>query len=144
MAIGDHMLPPSASGRTTPHLQATVPSCPSNLAIARGEEGDCTGKCLQGVSCSVDVGCSVWPPSAPVDARGNLGAVNLGTWGRDLTLSDGHQQPRWSAVSKHKHGACPMGNELQLCDSGDREDAPLLIIDKDTLPSATTFRYSSP
>jgi hypothetical protein len=128
MATGDGMLPPSAPGRTTPHLQATVPSCPSNLATAGGEEGECAGKCLQGVSGGVDVGYSVWPPSAPVDARGSLGAVDLVTWGHDLTLSDDHQQPRWPAVSKHKHGACPAGNELQLHDSGDREDASVSAI----------------
>jgi hypothetical protein len=35
----EHTLPPSALARTAPHLQAAEPSRPSNLTVARGEEG---------------------------------------------------------------------------------------------------------
>jgi hypothetical protein len=73
-----------------------------------------------------------------------LVAVDLSTQGRDLALSIGHQQPRWPAISKHEHGACPAGDELQLYDSGGREGAPLLVIGEGELPSATTFRYQPP
>jgi hypothetical protein len=72
-----------------------------------------------------------------------LVAVDLGTQGRDLTLSDDHQQSCWSAVSKCERGACPAGDELQLYGSGGREGAPL-IIGKGALLSATTFRYRPP
>jgi hypothetical protein len=40
-----------------------------------------------------------------------LVAVDIGTWGRDLVLSDGHQQSRRPTVSKCKHGAYPAGDE---------------------------------
>jgi hypothetical protein len=73
-----------------------------------------------------------------------LVVVDLGTRGRDLALSDDHQQPRWPAVSKREHGACPVGDELQLYDSGDREGASLLVIGEGALPSATTFHYRLP
>jgi hypothetical protein len=72
-APGGGTLPPSALTRTTPHLQAEAPSRPSNLAAAHGEEGDCTGECLQGVCGGVAASCGAWPPSAPADARGSLG-----------------------------------------------------------------------
>jgi hypothetical protein len=71
-----------------------------------------------------------------------LVTVDLGT--RGVTSPDDHQQPRWPAVSKREHGACPMGDELQLYDSGGRECAPLLVIGKGTLLSAATFCYRLP
>jgi hypothetical protein len=70
--------------------------------------------------------------------------VDLGTRGRDLALSDGHQQPRWAAVSKREHGVCPTGDKLQLYAIDSREDAPFLVINGGALPSATTFRYRLP
>jgi sugar (pentulose or hexulose) kinase len=73
-----------------------------------------------------------------------LVAVDLDTWGHDLVLSDDHQQPRRPAVSKHKHGTYPAGDELQLYGSGSREGALLLVIDEGALPSATTSRYRLP
>jgi hypothetical protein len=72
--------------------------------------------------------------------RAALMAVDLGTWGRDLAQSDDRQQPCWPVVSKCKHGACPVGNELQLC-SGVRKGAPLLVIDEGALLNATTLHY---
>ncbi|XP_023157831.1 translation initiation factor IF-2-like [Zea mays] len=56
-----------------PHLQAEAPSRPSNLEAAHGEEGECAGECLQGVCGGVAASCGAWPPSAPANARGNLG-----------------------------------------------------------------------
>jgi hypothetical protein len=53
-----------------------------------------------------------------------LVAVDLDTRGRDLALSDSHQQPCLPVVSKRKHGACPAGDKLQLYGSGGREGAP--------------------
>ena len=75
--------------------------------------------------------------------KATLVAVDLGTQGRTLALSDGHQQPRQPVVSKCEHGACPTGNKHQLYDSGGREGAPL-VIDKGALLSSTTFRYRLP
>ena len=43
-----------------------------------------------------------------------LVAVDLGTRGRDLALSDDHQQSRWLVVSNHEHGACPAADKLQI------------------------------
>ena len=65
-------------------------------------------------------------------------AVDLGTWGHDLT------QSRRPTISKCEHGVCPVGNELQLYGNGDREGAPLLVIGEGALLSATTFRYRPP
>jgi hypothetical protein len=73
-----------------------------------------------------------------------LVVVDLGTRGRDLALSDDHQQPRWPAVSKREHGACPVSDELQLYGSGGREGVSLLVIGEGALPSATTFHYRPP
>ena len=44
-------LPSGVPTGSAPHLQAATPNrlCSDNLAVARGEEGDCTGECLQGV-----------------------------------------------------------------------------------------------
>jgi hypothetical protein len=72
-----------------------------------------------------------------------LVTVDLDTWGRDLALSDGHQQRRRAIVSKCEHGACPASDELQLYGSDDREGTPL-VIDKGTLLSATTLCYQTP
>jgi len=72
-----------------------------------------------------------------------LVTVDLGTWGRDLALSDGHQQWHQAAISKCEHGTCPAGDELQLYGSGGREGTPL-VIGKGALFSATTFRYRPP
>ena len=81
-AAGGGALPPSApAGTTTPHLQAAASSRPySSSLAAHGEEGDCAGKCLQGVCGGAAAGCGAWPPSAPAAAedaltyaRGDLG-----------------------------------------------------------------------
>jgi hypothetical protein len=56
-----------------------------------------------------------------------LVTVDLGTRGRDLALSDGHQQRRRAAISKCEQGTCPAGDELQLYDSGGKEGTPLVI-----------------
>jgi hypothetical protein len=72
-----------------------------------------------------------------------LVTVDLGTRGRDLTLSDGHQQWHQAAISKCEHDTCPAGDELQLYGSGGREGTHL-VINKDALFSATTFRYRPP
>jgi hypothetical protein len=72
-----------------------------------------------------------------------LVTVDLGTRGRDLALSDGHQQRLRAAISKCKHGTCPAGDELQLYGSGGKESTPL-VIGKGALFSATTFRYRPP
>jgi hypothetical protein len=72
-----------------------------------------------------------------------LVTVDLGTRGRDLALSDGHQQRRRAAISKCEYGACPAGDELQLYDSSGREGAPF-VIGKGALLSASTFRYRPP
>jgi hypothetical protein len=52
----------------------------SSSLAAHGEEGDCAGKCLQGVCGGAAAGCGAWPPSAPAAAedvftyaRGDLG-----------------------------------------------------------------------
>jgi hypothetical protein len=72
-----------------------------------------------------------------------LVTVDLGTRGRDLALSDDHQQWHQAAISKCEHGTCPVGDELQLYDNDGREDTHL-VINKGALFSATTFRYRSP
>jgi hypothetical protein len=72
-----------------------------------------------------------------------LVTVDLGKQGRDLALSDGHQQWHRAAISKCEHGMCPAGDELQLYDSGGREGTHL-VINKGALFSATTFRYRPP
>jgi hypothetical protein len=72
-----------------------------------------------------------------------LVTVDVGTRGRDLALSDDHQQRRRAAVSKCEHGVYPASDELQLYDSGGTEGAPL-VIGKGALLSATTFRYQPP
>jgi hypothetical protein len=74
-----------------------------------------------------------------------LVTVDLGTRGRDLALSDGHQQRHRATISKCEHGMCPAGDELQLYGSGSggKEGTPL-IIDKGALFSATRFRYRPP
>jgi hypothetical protein len=73
----------------------------------------------------------------------SLVTVDLGTRGRDLALSDGHQQRLRAAISKCEHGTCPAGDELQLYGSGSKEGTPL-VIGKGALFSATTFRYRPP
>jgi hypothetical protein len=73
-----------------------------------------------------------------------LVVVDLDTRGCDLALSDGHQQPRWPAVSKREHGACPASDELRLYNIDSREGTPLLVISKGALLNATTFRYRPP
>jgi hypothetical protein len=70
-----------------------------------------------------------------------LVAVDLGTRGRNLALSDGHQHPHRLVVSKCEHGACPAGDTLQLYRSGGWKGAPLLVIGEGALLSTTTFRY---
>jgi hypothetical protein len=72
-----------------------------------------------------------------------LVTVDLDTRGRDLALSDDHQQRRRAAISMCEHGMCPAGDELQLYGSGGREGTPL-VIGKGALVSATTFRYCPP
>jgi hypothetical protein len=72
-----------------------------------------------------------------------LVTVDPGTRGRDLTLSDGHQQWHRATISKFKHGTCPAGDELQLYGSSGREGTHL-VINKGALFSATTFRYRPP
>ena len=72
-----------------------------------------------------------------------LVTADLGTRGHILALSDGHQQWHRAAISKCEHGTCPVGDELQLYDSGGREGTPL-VIGKGALFSATTFRYRPP
>jgi hypothetical protein len=72
-----------------------------------------------------------------------LVTVDLDKRGRDLTLSDGHQQWHQAAISKCEHDTCPTGDELQLYDSGGREGTHL-VINKGALFSATTFRYRPP
>jgi hypothetical protein len=72
-----------------------------------------------------------------------LVTVDLGTRGRDLALSDGHQQRHRAAISKCEHGTCPAGDKLQLYGNGGREGTPL-VIGKGALFSATTFRYRPP
>jgi hypothetical protein len=72
-----------------------------------------------------------------------LVTVDLGTWGRDLALSDDHQQRHWAAISKCEHGTCPAGDKLQLYDSGVKEGTPL-VIGKGALFSVTTFCYRLP
>ena len=72
-----------------------------------------------------------------------LVTVDLGTRGRDLTLSDSHQQRHRVAIFKCEHGTGPTGDELQLYGSGGKEGTPL-VNDKGALFSATTFRYRPP
>jgi hypothetical protein len=72
-----------------------------------------------------------------------LVTVDLGTRGRDLALSDDHQQRLRAAISKCEHGTCPASDELQLYGSGGKEGTPL-VIGKGALFSVTTFRYRSP
>ena len=72
-----------------------------------------------------------------------LVTVDLGTRGRDLTLSDGHQQWHRATISKCEHGTCPAGDELQLYGSSGREITHL-DINKGALFSATTFGYRPP
>jgi hypothetical protein len=89
VAIGGDTLPPSASTRTLPHLQAAAPSRPSNLAAVREEEGDCAGECLQGVYDGVAVARGLLVRRRLQEVRRQalkvaLVAVDLGTRGRDL------------------------------------------------------------
>jgi hypothetical protein len=72
-----------------------------------------------------------------------LVAVDLGTRGRDLALSNGHQQLHRAAISKCEHGTCPVGDELQLYGNGGKEGTPL-VIGMGALFSATTFCYRPP
>jgi hypothetical protein len=72
-----------------------------------------------------------------------LVTVDLGTRGRDLALSDDHQQRHQAAIPKCEHGTCPAGDELQLYGSGGKKGTPL-VIGKGALFSATTFRYRPP
>jgi hypothetical protein len=72
-----------------------------------------------------------------------LVTVDLGTRGHDLALSNGHQQRHRAAISKCEHGTCPAGDKLQLYGSGGKEGTSL-VIGKDALLSATTFRYRPP
>ena len=72
-----------------------------------------------------------------------LVAVDLGTRGRDLALSAGHQQRHRAAISKCEHGTCPVGDELQLYGNGGKEGTPL-VIGMGALFSATTFCYRPP
>jgi hypothetical protein len=53
-----------------------------------------------------------------------LVTVDLGTRGRDLALSDGHQQRRQAAISKCEQGTCPAGDELQLYGMAVRKALP--------------------
>jgi hypothetical protein len=76
--------------------------------------------------------------------KATLVVVDLGTRGRNLVLSDDHQQSLRPAVSTRKHGACLACDELQLYGSSVREGAPLLVIGEGAMPSATTFRYRPP
>jgi hypothetical protein len=69
--------------------------------------------------------------------------VDLGTRGRDLALSSGHQQRHRATISKCEHGTCSAGDELQIYGSGGWEGTPL-VIGKGALFSATTFRYRLP
>jgi hypothetical protein len=65
-----------------PHLQAVTPNrpCNDNLAAAHGEEGDCTGECLQGVCGGAAAGYGARPPSAPA-AAGDVPAYAQGDLG---------------------------------------------------------------
>jgi hypothetical protein len=69
-----------------------------------------------------------------------LVTVDLGTRGRNLALSDDHQQRHRAAISKCEHGTCHAGDEIQLYGSDSKEGTPL-VIGKGALLSATTFRY---
>jgi hypothetical protein len=69
--------------------------------------------------------------------------VELGTRGRDLALSNDHQQRRRASVSKCEHGVCPAVDELQLYGS-DGVEGKHLAIGKGALLSVTTFRYRPP
>ena len=77
-----------------------------------------------------------------------LAAVDLSigerdlAWSIDLAWSDGHQQPRQTAVVfRRKHGVFSVGGELQLCGIGDMGAAFLLVTGGDALPSAIAFRH---
>jgi hypothetical protein len=56
-----------------------------------------------------------------------LVTVDLGTRGRDLALSDGHQQWHRAAISKCEHGTYPAGDKLKLYGSSGKEGTPLVI-----------------
>jgi hypothetical protein len=74
-----------------------------------------------------------------------LATVDLSEAKRDLAPWDDHQQTRRpAAVFRHEHGVFPACNDLQLCGSGGRGVAPLLVTDGDALPSATAFRRRPP
>jgi hypothetical protein len=69
-----------------------------------------------------------------------LATVDLSSAKHNLALWDGHQQPRRPAtVFRHEHGVFPARKDLQLCGSGGRRVAPLLVTGGDALPSATAF-----
>jgi hypothetical protein len=68
----------------------------------------------------------------------SLATVDLSLVERDLAPWDGHQQLRRpAAVFRREHGDFPAGSDLQLCGSGGRGVAPLLVSGGDALPSAT-------
>jgi hypothetical protein len=74
-----------------------------------------------------------------------LATVDLNSAKRDLTPWDSHQQPRRpTAVFRREHGVFLARNNLQLCGSGGRGVAPLLVTDGDALPSATAFHRRPP
>jgi hypothetical protein len=74
-----------------------------------------------------------------------LATVDLSSAERDLAPWDGHQQLRRPAVVfRREHGDFPAGSDLQLCGSGGRGVAPLLVTGGDALPSATAFRHRPP
>jgi hypothetical protein len=74
-----------------------------------------------------------------------LATVDLSSVERDLAPWDGHQQLRQpAAVFRREHGDFPVGSDLQLCGSGGRGVTPLLVTDRDALPSATAFHHRPP
>jgi hypothetical protein len=74
-----------------------------------------------------------------------LATVDFSSAERDLAPWDGHQQSRRpTSVFRREHGVFPVGSDLQLCGSGGREVALLLVTGGDALPSATTFRRRPP
>ena len=148
------MLPPRAPAGPVPHLQAATPNhpCSDNLAVARGEEGDCTCECLQGVCGGAAAGCSARPPSTPA-AAGDVPAYARGDLGDGRPQHSGAQSrpvgwPPTSAPTCYYLPArvwCfPACSDLQLCGSCGNGATPLLVISGDALPSATAFRYRPP
>jgi hypothetical protein len=74
-----------------------------------------------------------------------LATVDLSSAERDLAPWDGHQQLRRpTAVLRREHDDFPADSDLQLCGSGGRGVAPLLVSGGDALPSTTVFRHRPP